>query len=220
MSRVLAISDLHCPFDHPKYLDFLRRTRDRYKTDTTVCLGDELDFAAISRYPKDPDGLGGGDEFKQGLEHLKPYYKAFPNVKVCTSNHTDRPYKLAFSVGMPNAFVRPLADLLKAPKGWEWQDDYVIDGALYFHGEPYSGKDGALQAAKNESMNVVIGHIHSSPGVTYHAAKYKKIWALNCGWGGDQVAYAFKYAKTSRSKAVLGCGVILDGEPHFIPMEK
>lgn len=220
MSRVLAISDLHCPFDHPKYLDFLRRTRDRFKTDTTVCLGDEMDFAAISKYPKDPDGLGGGDEFRQGLSHLEKYYKAFPNTKVCTSNHTDRPYKLAFAVGMPNNFVKPLKQLLKAPMGWEWAESYRIDDALYFHGEPYTGKDGAYQAAINESMNVVMGHIHSYAGVIHHESRFKKLWALNCGWGGDKVAYAFKYARTARSKAVLGCGVILDGEPHFIPMEK
>lgn len=63
MSIVLAIPDIHAPFQHPKTIEFLQYVYNHFKCDRVVCLGDEMDFHAISRWPKDPDGHGAGLEF-------------------------------------------------------------------------------------------------------------------------------------------------------------
>jgi hypothetical protein len=34
----------------------------------------------------------------------------------------------------------------------------------------------------------------------------------------DVDAYAFQYGKNSKDKPVIGCGVVIDGVPSFIPM--
>ena len=44
MATVLALPDLHCPFEHRDALAFLKAVRKHYRTDTTVCLGDEADM--------------------------------------------------------------------------------------------------------------------------------------------------------------------------------
>jgi hypothetical protein len=59
-SVVLVIPDLHCPFEHPDALEFLRAVKKRFMPSVFVCLGDEIDAHAFSRYPKDPDGMSAG----------------------------------------------------------------------------------------------------------------------------------------------------------------
>lgn len=93
MSNILVIPDLQIPFQHKYALTFLKRIRDEYQPDVTVCVGDETDQAALSRYPKDPNGQSAGDELKRARRTLKDYYAEFPEVLVCNSNHMQRLYK-------------------------------------------------------------------------------------------------------------------------------
>ena len=87
-SVVLVIPDMHAPFVHPDALDFLKAVKARFLPSKFVCLGDEVDFHAFSRYPKDPDGLTPGQELSCAREALIPFYLEFPEMLVCISNHT------------------------------------------------------------------------------------------------------------------------------------
>ncbi|MFN8994415.1 MAG: hypothetical protein ACK5X3_12235, partial [Pseudomonadota bacterium] len=107
-SVVLAIPDMHHPFCHPDALPFLLALRDRVKPTTIVCLGDEIDAHALSKYPKNPDGLSAGQEFSKAREALYPFYKAFPEALVCESYHTVRGHKKGYEAGLPASFLHTI----------------------------------------------------------------------------------------------------------------
>jgi predicted phosphodiesterase len=217
--RVLVIGDIHAPFNHRYYLDFLLDTYRAWQCDTVVCIGDEVDFHALSKYPQDPNGYGAGDELINAITALRPYYEAFPDVQVVTSNHTARPLKKAFEAGIPTQFLKDYKTFLDAPKGWSWSNVIEIDNVNYIHGEGYSGALGHHKAAMNSMRSTVIGHIHSHGGVTYIQTEFQRIFGLNVGCGVDIEAYAFAYGKNCAFKPTLGCGVVLNGkEAYFIPM--
>lgn len=215
---VLAIPDLHLPFEHPDALEFLKWVRRKYLPDTVVCLGDEIDFHALSDYDADPDGYSPGHELEKAIETLQDYYKLFPNVKICTSNHTARPFKRAFKSGIPRAFIRDYAEFLKAPAGWCWADKHEVDGIIYEHGEGQSGNQGAIKAAVGNMQSTVIGHLHSDAGIQYLANDKHLIYGFNVGCLLDRHAYVAAYGKHMKKKPILGCGIINKGIPTFIPL--
>lgn len=215
-STTLAIPDLHCPFHHQDALEFLKAVRNRFKPTTVVCLGDEIDAHALSRYPKDPDGMAAGEEVSKAREALYPFYKEFPEVLVCESNHTVRGHKIAFGSGIPSAFLRTIEQILNVPDGWKYANKHEVDGVLYIHGD--SGKSGCyahVNYMRAFKQSIVIGHIHSYAGVNYEGT----LFGMNSGCLIDSDAYCFKYAKNMPIPVNLGCGIIIDGkEAHFIPM--
>lgn len=215
-NRVLVIPDIHCPFEHPDTLAFLLAVRTAYNCNMAVCLGDEIDAHAFSRYPMDPNGLTAGKELEAAIEHLLPLYQAFPNMLVCESNHTVRPWKKAFEAGLPAAFLPTYSQILKSPDGWVWRPRHIVDGVLYVHGD--NGKSGQyahVHYMKQAKQPVVIGHIHAFAGVAYEGGHF----AMNAGCLIDKEAYCFKYAKGALMDVSLGCGVVLEGkQAHFIPM--
>lgn len=213
---VLAIPDLHCPFQHQDALAFLQEVRRAKQTNLTICLGDEIDAHAFSNYPMDPDGLTAGQELAKSIEHLVPFYREFPHVLVCESNHTVRPWKRGFEAGLPAAFLPTYSKILNAPDGWHWAPRWVIDNVLYLHGD--NGKSGQyahVNYMKAAKQSVVHGHIHSYAGVNYEGNHF----AVNAGCLIDDEAYCFKYAKNMLTEVNLGCAVIYEGKyAEFIPM--
>jgi hypothetical protein len=215
-SVVLVIPDLHCPFEHPDALAFLRAVRNRFLPTKFVCLGDEMDAAAFSRYPKDPEGMSPGQEFKEAIQHLLPFYLEFPHMLVCESNHTVRPWKQAFCAGLPSSFLPTISQALGAPDGWQWASRHIVDDVLYIHGD--NGKSGQyahVNYAKQRKGSVVIGHVHSYAGVNYEGDYF----AMNTGCLIDHSAYCFKYAKNMLNGVNLGCGLVFNGKAaYFVPM--
>lgn len=218
MSRVLVISDTQAPFEHKDYLEFLKAVAKKYKTKEVVHVGDEADMSAISDWDHDPDGMSAGDELKAAIKSLQRLYKTFPKVKVCTSNHTARPFRKAFKFGLPKAFLKGYRDFLEAPKGWSWADSWEIDGIKYQHGEGFSGRNGAIKAAENNMQSTVIGHIHSFAGIQYSANPRHLIFGMNVGCLIDKDSYAFAYGKHMTNKPIISCAVVIDGLPTLIPM--
>ncbi len=219
MSRVLRIGDRHAPFTHPNYLEFIQDTKRRFRCDMIIDSGDEWDNCALSRFEQDPDGMSAGDEYKSALEASKPWYKAFPNLLLLESNHGLRPFKKAYSAGIPRAYMRTYQEFMKAPKGWTWHPQLIVDGVLHIHGEPHNGQMAAINAAKTRRMSTAIGHVHAFGGVMYSKTDKDEIFGANVGCGIDVGAYAFKYGEHHPAKPTLGCGVFIDGkEALYIPM--
>ncbi len=219
MANVLAIPDLHCPFEHKDALAFVKAVRRKYRTSRTVCLGDEGDQHSMSpNHDHDPDGLSPGDEHGAMLERLRPWYETFRDVVVCHSNHGARPFRRAAKFGIPSVYLKTYAEFMDAPKDWTWRESVEVDGVTYLHGEGHSGPLGALKCAQAHMAPVVIGHLHSYAGVLFNANPRYLFWGMNAGCLIDRHAYAFAYAKHSAAKPILGCGVIQNGVPQFIPM--
>lgn len=216
--RVVIISDLQIPYEHPDALSFVATVEEAVAATRVVCIGDEVDQHALSRFDMDPDAEGAGPELTKSVKRLKKWYKMFPKVDVVMSNHTQRVYKQAFLAGIPEQYLRPVNEWLQAPEGWTWHDFIDIDGVRYEHGDAQGGMYAARNLAVRNRQSTVIGHHHSHGGVLYVANNSEMIFGLNTGCLIDQQSLAFKYGKNSAFKPTLGCGVVLEGVPYFVPM--
>ncbi len=203
---------------HQDAVAFLGEVKRIHKPTKIVLLGDELDMHALSDYDHDPDGLSAGDELNAGIAQIQPIYKMFPVAKVCTSNHTARPFRQAYKHGIPRAFLRDYREFLQAPKGWEWAERWEVDDVWYEHGEGFSGQNAAIKAALGNMNSTVIGHIHSFAGVQYNANPKHLVFGFNVGCLIDHKQYAFAYGRTIKNKPIIGVGVVTKGVPTFIPM--
>jgi hypothetical protein len=219
---ILAISDLQVPFEHQDALEFCQHVLKTFSrpgdTVQVMNMGDEVDQHTLGKYASNPNGHSAGDELEIAKDRLKPWFKAFPKVKVCTSNHTWRAYKKAFEVGIPSQFLKHIGEVYGAPPGWEWNDRWTIDGIVFEHGEGVSGETAALKAAIQNRMCTVIGHQHSHAGVVHSGTFHNTIWGLNTGCLIDVENYAFAYGIKLRKKPTLGIGLIIDRVPYFVPM--
>lgn len=218
MSTVLAIPDLHIPFQHKDAFDFLKAVKAKYRPNVIVNMGDMEDWHSINMHDHSPDGLSPGDELSALREGVKPYFKLFPNMNICTSNHGMLPYRRANKFGMPSALIKSYQDVLEMPKTWKIQEHWEIDGVMYEHGDPFTGQSAAIKCAEKNMQPTVIGHVHSFAGIQYSANSKHLIFGFNVGCLIDKEAYAFDYAKKIKSKPILGCGIIIDGIPTFVPM--
>ena len=220
MSRVLIISDLHAPFEHPKALQFIEKTVNKYKCNRIVSIGDLADFHAYSlKWGPDPNGRSPGDEYELLMESLQPWYKAFPEMEIVNSNHDSRPYKKLFAASLPRQLMKSIGEFLHSPKGWLWHEAGTdIDGVYYFHGEGLSQANWRLAHEKYKT-SVVHGHLHNSAGVHYHQDRKRRYAVLNTGCLIDEKQYCFRYSEHNFNRAVIGCGVVLDAEQFlFEPM--
>lgn len=220
MARILVQPDLQAPFHHIDSVPFLLAVNDKFKCNEWVNIGDEVDFHTESgKYKPDPDGMGFREEFEGAVRLLKQLYGIWPRMKVCVSNHTVRPLKKAFNAGIPSVFLKTYSEFLQAPPGWKWADEWEIDDILFIHGEGFSGQSGHIKAAEKHRQSTVLGHIHSYAGINFiNNRRGEFIFGMNVGCLIDIKAYAFAYGKNIPHKPTLGCGVILDGIPQFIPM--
>ena len=212
MARVLVIGDTHCPFDLEGYLQFLKDTKKKYKCDTIIHIGDEIDNNYSSYHEQDPDGMGGGDELEFAIKRLNRYYKAFPEVTVVTGNHSRLVRRKAFSGGIPKKWLREYADVLEVP-GWTFTDRIVIDDVQYIHGEAGT----ARRKAKDDMMSTVQGHLHTQAYIEHMVGARYRIFGVQVGTGIDFEKYAFAYAKRGR-KPAISCAVVIDGVTPIIEM--
>jgi predicted phosphodiesterase len=218
-----VIGDLHLPFGHPNYLAFLKDTFKKYHVTQVVSVGDIFDHYSYSRFTKKPIAMTAKQEREMSIEQAKPYYQAFPNLKVCLGNHDVRYIERVEEFGIDDAIIKDFKDIYEMPKGWEIYDEYdnyiIINDVLYIHGSAYNGQSGAKSAAINEQMSVCMGHGHSFAGVSPIANKRKLMFGMNVGCGIDPGAYAFAYNKKDKLRPLLGCGIIYS--PSFaiwVPM--
>lgn len=215
---ILCIPDMHAPFQHPDTLEFLCTVRDKYQPTEVVVLGDELDMHSLSDYEHDPDGYSAGQELEAALFFMHKLYKEFPVAKVCTSNHTSRPYRKAYRFGIPAAYLRDYREFLQAPDGWEWRDKWIIDGIQFEHGESFLGESAGLKHARANMRSTVIGHQHTNFSIDWFANSDSLLFGLDCGCLIDIDSYAFNYSKKLKKKPILGVAVIIKNVPHLIPM--
>lgn len=191
-----------------------------------MCVGDELDQYFGSQYLKDPSiNFSAAEEIEISKKKLKAWYRAFPKMMLCTSNHGLRWVKKAINAEIPSQLLRPYKEIIEAPYGWGWKDEWRFKCKYPWrsiHGMGYSGQNGARNAAIDAGISTVIGHLHSYAGIsminTYGSNRL--IWAMNSGCLIDTESFAFAYSKYSRNKPTLGCGVVIDDgkTPIFIPM--
>jgi hypothetical protein len=215
---ILVISDFHAPYNHPDAIAFLAACKRKFKPTDVVCIGDEVDYHALSFHDSDPDLPSAGDELKLAIKQMKKLYKLFPKVTVIESNHGSMVLRKGLANGMPKAVLKSYNDILEAPKGWKWVFDTKIKtpmGPVYFcHGK--SAAAGRL--ASQYGMSTVQGHYHERAQITYISTPEKLMFDAHTGCLADDKSLALGYNKINPKRPIVSILVIIDGIPQLIPM--
>lgn len=218
MSTVLVIPDIQVPFMHEDAIEFLKLVNKTFEPEIAIQIGDLADQHHFSKYSNSTKGRGGKEEMEDASRQLDPLKKMFPKMYICWGNHDLRIFQKAQEAGIDDSLLKTYQEMLDMPEGWFINDRWEVDGVIYEHGIGRSGSQGALKAAMANMQSTVIGHLHSHAGILYYGNKKSFIWGFNVGALIDDKKYAFEYGRFTAGKSVLGCGIIIDGIPMFIPM--
>lgn len=216
---VLVISDLHIPYHHKDAFSFLRALQDKYKPDMVVNIGDELDHHAISMHEHNPDLMSAGDELRNAKHYIKQLEEIFPRMTIVHSNHSSLVYRRALKYGLPKDYLKSYNEFLGVGKGWQWVDDLTLtlsNGTRCFFTHGMSAD--VLKVAQQYGMNTVQGHYHTKFSIGYYSNPDSLIWGMQVGCLINQKSMAFDYAKNFKSRFIVGCGMIINGQPKLMPM--
>jgi predicted phosphodiesterase len=216
---ILFISDMHFPYNHPDVVAFLKALKTKYKPDLVVCLGDELDFHAISFHDHDGDLLSPGDELKTSIARLQPIYKMFPKMHLVESNHGSLVYRKGKANGLPKSVLKSYRDVLEAPQGWHWHDDLIVyasDGMPIYvcHGKT----SDAIKLSQSMGMSTINGHFHEKFEIRYWGNKMGLYWSVIAGCLIENNSLAFAYNKLNLKRPLIGTAVVIEGQPKLCPM--
>lgn len=213
--KTLVIGDLHCPADHEDYFDFCKDMKKKYKTNNTVFIGDIIDHEAISCHDKNPSLPSPVDEFMQAISRVWRWHKEFKNAKVCIGNHDARVHKKASKNGIPEFYLKAYPDTYGTPS-WNWDFHFDVDGVHYTHGDGWGSQYPAFNAAKARLQSVVCGHHHSIAGIQWIKGPTTMYFGMNVGAGVDQRHPALLYSRPHLKKAILSCGIVIDGKQPYL----
>ncbi len=92
-----------------------------------ICLGDEIDSYWGGMWKKDPNAKHTPtSELHESREKLKEWYRAFPLMKVCISNHGSRWIRKATESEIPSQLLRSYKEMIAAPEGWTWHKKILV----------------------------------------------------------------------------------------------
>lgn len=216
---VLVISDLHIPYHHQDSFEFLHALKKKYQPDLVVNIGDELDHHAISMHEHNPDLRSAGDELRESKIYIQQLEKIFPKMTLVHSNHSSLVYRRALKHGLPKDYLKDYNDFLGVGKGWKWVDDLTItlpDGERCFFTHGMSAD--VLKVAQQYGMSTVQGHYHTKFSIGYYSNPDRLCFGMQVGCLINQKSMAFDYAKNFKSRFIVGCGMIINGQPKLMPM--
>lgn len=216
--RILIISDLHCPYQHPDAVNFLKAIKKQYRPDKVILSGDEVDFHAMSFHDSDPDLDSAGKELEKAIRALKPIYKLFPTATVLESNHGSLVLRKALANGLPVKVFKSYGNILDAPKAWEWVFDLTIKtplGRVYFH---HSKGVNAKKNSQAMGCSFVQGHHHEQMDIAFWGNPDALLFGMTVGCLVDPKSLAMAYNKNNLKRPVIGCGLIINGNPVLVPM--
>ena len=219
-SVILIVSDLHIPYEHKDALGFLSAVKDKYKPTEVILTGDEVDNHAISYHDHDPDLNSAGKELVATKKRILPYFKLFPKADVLFSNHGNLLDRKALTHGIPSEMIKSQAEILGAPKGWEWHFDIFLrlptGYDCYFH---HSKGANVLLNAQRMGCSFVQGHHHEQFNIGYYSTPTGLHFGMTVGCLIDRESRAFAYTKNNAKRPILGVGVIVNGVPLLVPMQ-
>ncbi|RTL05269.1 phosphoesterase [Candidatus Dependentiae bacterium] len=222
---VICISDFHSPYGSEDAVKFLDAIKSKYwkkaKNPIVVNTGDELDYHSISFHGADPALMSPSDELESAIKKLSPLYEIFPKMLLCESNHGSLVYRKQKFHGLPRSVFKSYREILGAPRGWKWADDWTLkigrEDYCYFH---HSKSAEVLKTSQSMGMSCVSGHLHEKFSLSYWANPNNLYFAMQIGCLIDNESLAFAYNKVNLKRPIIGTGIIVDGSPLLIPMKK
>jgi hypothetical protein len=235
--RYLVLSDQQMPFDDPDGLKFALAVAKEFRIpkDNVLNVSDLFDQYNASSFPKSPDArYTANQEIEETRKRLKPWFQAFPKMRLALCNHGERWDKKAKGAGIPSQLIKAYAhEVIGVPKGWEWKYGWKVETEKPFwviHGMGYGGEYGHKMAALDYGCSVAMGHLHCNAGVIHLKTRGVRVWGMAVGCLIDYpeddidgvIPEAYEYQRDSRRKPIKGLGVVLDGgrTPIFLPKER
>jgi len=216
---ILVFGDTHFPYSHEDTIEFLSTIKKKYNPTKVICTGDEIDNHSISYHEHDPDLYSPGVELIKARDKMKQLYNLFPIVNIVDSNHGSLIFRKRKTAGLPLEVIKPMKEILHAPKGWNWHPYYryrMINGQTLYvvHGQ----KKNVLTLAKQYGCCVAQGHFHTESNISYSSSPDKLIWGASVGCLIDDKSLSMMYNKVIADRPILSCLLITDGIPIIIPM--
>ena len=222
---ILCISDLHIPYHHQDSIKFLRAVKEHYNIEDNnpnhhiFNSGDEADFHGISMHDSETSLPTQHNETLKARKVFKELEALFPKMVLVHSNHGSMLYRRGKKHGIPNYMLRDYNEVLGVGDGWKWYPDYKFkmnNGQWLFmtHGMKKNG----LALAKEMGMCVIQGHYHTTFEINYTSSPLSLSWNMAVGCLIDDHSLAFAYNKVNSARVILGCGIIINGQPKLLPM--
>jgi len=216
--RILCISDLHAPYQHPDAIKFLSALKDKYEPDKIINIGDEVDFHAMSFHESDQSLYSAGEELKKAREVIWQLEELFPKMALVESNHGSMAYRKAKVAGIPKEILRPYKEVLDT-KRWNWSTHLELilpnkQPCFFIHG--LSANTRTLMTSK--MMSAVQGHYHEKFEVVYQGNGERLNFGMTVGCLIDDSSMAFHYNKVFAKRPIIGVGMIIDSQPMLQPM--
>jgi len=212
------ISDLHIPGHVEGALEFVQETGEKWGIKQWVAIGDIVDYHYISRFKSVVSAMNPIDEFYAAKDMIAEWYKAFPELFICTGNHDTIPYRQLATLGIPgDVMLRSFNNLYNTPN-WVWRGSYqLFDNTIVDHGLGSAGMYGAKNTANKLGVSYIQGHTHGHGGTFNLPRPLKDAAAMNVGCLMDSDKYFAAYGKQYKIPVSLGMGVALaDDEMYFI----
>lgn len=214
--RVMILPDLHAPFIMDGAFEFARGLHNRYDITEVACTGDTTDFHRSSFHRSETDAMSADQELDATIKQLKPWHDEFPNMKVANSNHDDIPIRKLKEAGLSSRIMRPFNEIIECPT-WDFKTRHDFGhNTIMVHG---MGR-AAHTMAKEEGLNVIMGHKHSKTFVrTDYYKMYGSLFAMQLGAFLDEKSYAARYASNGVS-TIPSVGFLFENDDSWIPFYK
>jgi len=218
---VIAIGDIHFPFEHEPTLAAILNTVKDAQPDVIIQMGDLYDLYSSSKYPRSHNIMTPREERLLGRAKAEAFWGQIRKISPKSTcyqlfgNHDLRVFKRTLE-SIPAAedeiwesLVRHMCfDGVKLCK--DFRQPLIIDGVAYEHGALKHGTHFL-----DNGMSTVVAHTHV--GGTVHKGN---IWELNVGWAGDNQAQVFDYVRSKlvAKKTTHGVGIVDHLGPRFVPL--
>ncbi len=218
-ARILNISDMHMPYEHPDSFSFLEALKKKYKPTLIINGGDEADKHAMSFHDSDSDLFSAGQELKEVIKKMKKLEALFPSVVFLDSNHGSMALRKMKHHGIPMKYLATPQQIYGVGEGFTWASDLTIklpngQECYFCHGMVKNG----IKLAAQRGPTVVQFHYHTDFRIDYVGNPSNLLFSLQSGCLIDRKSLAFAYDKLNLNRPIIGTSVIIDSRPQLIPM--
>lgn len=207
--------DLHAPYhDDLAWRTFLRSIAV-LRPHRIVCLGDAVDFYAVSSHSKNPARRRDlQPELEAGLRELDRLEKAAKQVRArvdyCEGNHENRLERYLCDRAPELYGLVSAETLLRAKaRGWHYHPykTWLTIGKMHYtHDLEYAGANAAQKTLEAFGGNITFGHTHRGQVVYGGTAAGDDHVAMTCGWLGDFREIGYKHKAKARREWQHGFG--------------
>lgn len=194
LTRVLAVGDLHFPFQDQRAIELMVDVVKDFKPDKCVFLGDVFDMYCISRFEKNPykdftllrDELADArEQFRDLIDRINARTTVFIG-----GNHDLRLEKYVALHAPKLGGLFKTEEILGVPNGvlylpYGQKNRYKIGKLIYTHGTR-TGENPASSMVKKYRSSVLFGHTHKLQIHHITDIHHNDFVGISAGWLGNE----------------------------------